>query len=196
MPFPDVSEVLVGEALTREDDTWIRLIHEKQHLAGGLSYLEFSNVLEIGCGTGLYAGILHELLPKASYIGVDASLEMIAIARRRNPSLTFVRCDFRKFQSSTQSDLVCAHAFLKHFSLADWLTLFPKFLSLGRVAQFDMQTALATLNDGSPSFGNNLWVPRTMLDELLDEAGHEVLSEEIVYEYDGRRATIFLTSRV
>lgn len=193
--FPDVSEVLRGDALAREDDTWIRLIHEKQHLAESLHSVRFDSVLEIGCGTGLYAGILTAMYPSVSYFGVDSNPEALTLARRRNPTQTFVQCDFREIRPM-KYDLVCAHAFLKHFSLDDWLILFPKFLSLGRTAQFDMQTAKETLNDGSPSFGNNLWVSQTLFDQTLASAGHRILSSEIAYEKDDRRATIFLTEHI
>lgn len=199
MNYPDVSEVLRGETLVREDDTWIRLIHEKQQLVDSIRNYIFPSILEIGCGTGIYAGMLHEKFPTAKYTGVDANPEALAIARRRNPDLEFVEGDFRAFPHVYPAyDLVCAHAFLKHFDLENWLILFPKFLSLGRTAQFDMQTTTGkTHNDGSPSFGNNLWVARELFDRVLSDAGHKVIiSEEIAYESADRRATIFLTSRV
>jgi trans-aconitate methyltransferase len=198
-PYPDVSEVLRGETLAREDDTWIRLIHEKQHLAESIAHLSPSAILEIGCGTGIYAGMLAAQFPAARYLGVDANPEALAIARRRNPVTylrSFTESDFREFDCSHEYDLVCAHAFLKHFPLDDWTVLFPKFLSLGRTAQFDMQTAARTLNDGSPTFGNNLWVAESLFAQTLAEAGHHILSSEVAYEHNDRRATIFLTSRV
>jgi hypothetical protein len=120
----------------------------------------------------------------------------LTIARRRNPDLRFGEIDFRDLKPITHYDLVCAHAFLKHFPLDDWLTLFPKFLSLGDTAHFDMQTDAETINDGSPSFGNNLWVKREILDQFLAGVGHKIISEEIAYEHNDRRATIFLTSRI
>ena len=194
--YPDVSEVLRGETLAREDDTWIRLIHEKQRLAESIAHLHPASILELGCGTGIYAGMLNKQFPHAEYYGVDSNPEALAIARRRNPDLEFVEMDVRAIRKDVTYDLVCAHAFLKHFLLDDWVNLFPKFLSLGRVAQFDMQTAATTVNDGSPSFGNNLWVPRPLLDKFLEAAGHTILSEVIAYEQSDRRATIFLTSSI
>jgi len=195
-PYPDVSEVLRGEALANEDKTWLRLIHEKEHLAAALQRTLFTTVLEIGCGTGLYARILREAFPQLDYLGLDANPEALLLARERNPSTRFTLADFREVNPTWKKfDLVCAHAFLKHFSIGEWPGLFTKFLGLGRAAQFDMQTARETLNDGSSTFGNNLWVPRSLLDTLLADAGHEIISEEIAYEHDDRRATIFLTSR-
>lgn len=193
--FPDVSEVLRGDVLLHEDDSWIRLIHEKQHLAKSISYLNPKTILELGCGTGIYAGLLNTVFPDADYLGVDANPEALVIARRRNPKLSFVQCDFRDMLPGLY-DLVCAHAFLKHFSLDDWLLLFPKFLSLGRVAQFDMQTAPTTLNDGSHLFGNNLWIAQTVFEASLAAAHHKILSSEVAWSHaDGRRAIIYLTER-
>jgi trans-aconitate methyltransferase len=191
--YPDVSEVLRGDALIREDDTWIRLIHEKQHLARLLARVDFHSVLEIGCGTGLYAGILTKMYSGIAYTGVDSNPEALHIARRRNPKLHFIESDFRCLLH-TDVDLVCAHAFLKHFSREDWLELFPKFLSLGLAAQFDMQTTSGdTFNDGSVTFGNNLWASESLFAETLVAAGHEIISSEVAYSNVDRRATIFLT---
>lgn len=195
-PYPDVSQVLRGETLLKEDDTWIRLIHEKQHLAESLADVNFYSVLEIGCGTGIYAGILSRMYSPLDYCGVDANPEALVIARRRNPDLTFIESDFRRFPGDVRFRVVCAHAFLKHFSLADWLDLFPKFLAIGEIAQFDMQTAAETINDGSPSFGNNLWVADDLFSRTLAASGHHIISSEVAYEHNDRRATIFLTSRV
>jgi SAM-dependent methyltransferase len=153
-------------------------------------------VLEIGCGTGIYAGILERMYSGIDYLGVDANPEALAIARRRNPDLQFIEGDFRDFGAFRPFDLVCAHAFLKHFDHKNWLELFPKFLSLGGIAQFDMQTtSLDTFNDGSPSFGNNLWVNEGIFHKTLEAAGHRVISGEVAYRNkdDDRHATIFLT---
>lgn len=197
LPYPDVSEVLRGDVLAREDDTWIRLIHEKQHLADLLTDQSFQTVLEIGCGTGIYAGILARRFPDIIYTGIDSNPEALTIARRRNPDMKFEQFDFREVVPlRIKYDLVCAHAFLKHFDIHNWVNIFPKFLAFGRVAQFDMQTANEAVNDGSPTFGNNLWVPRALLDRELNAAGHEIISEEIAYEHDDRRATIFLTASI
>lgn len=198
MKYPDVSEVLRGEVLAREDDTWIRLIHEKQHLASLISHLTPYTILELGCGTGIFAGMLAAQFPHAEYMGIDANPEALAYARRRNPTLKFEQMDVRTLSNNCLCyDLVCAHAFLKHFDLENWLELFPKFLSLGETAQFDMQTTSGeTFNDGSPSFGNNLWVSERLFAETLVAAGHKLISSEVAYAHDNRRATIFLTSRV
>lgn len=195
MKYPDVSKVLRGDTLLREDETWKKLIHEKDHLAESIENVEFESILEIGCGTGLYAEILRNRFPAVKYVGLDSNPEALAIAQSRNPNTFFSLCDFRDLPTGDVFDLVTAHAFLKHFCIEEWPALFLKFLSLGKKAHFDMQTAAVTLNDGSETFGNNLWVSESIFKDLLSKAGHTVCSSEIAYQKDDRRATIYLTER-
>ena len=53
-------------------------------------------VVELGCGTGLLAGPILEY--GYSYIGIDLSKEMLAIARRLNPKATFVRTSVYQYK--------------------------------------------------------------------------------------------------
>lgn len=41
------------------------------------------NVLDAGCGTGLCAKLLSEILPHAAFFGVDLSVRMIMEARKK-----------------------------------------------------------------------------------------------------------------
>ena len=197
MPFPDVSEVLRGDALLAEDKVWNELIHEKMKLAEELvlTNIRFRSILEVGCGTGLYARMLRAIFLDACYLGIDSNPEALDMARGRNPQTEFWQCDFRKVEIRRHRDLICAHAFLKHFSIDEWPSLFAKFLSLGRIAQFDMQTAAETFNNGSLTFGNNLWVAESLLSASLAEAGHVIKSSRIAWQQGDRKATIYLTEK-
>jgi SAM-dependent methyltransferase len=197
MAFPDVSEVLRGDALLAEDLVWTKQIGEKERLAEDLCNAPFRTVLEIGCGTGLYARILQDAfsIVPIVYLGIDSNPEALDMAKARNPSTRFLQRDFRDYDSKMTWDLVCAHAFLKHFSADEWPPLFAKFLSLGRIAQFDMQTAAETFNNGSLTFGNNLWVAESLFSASLAEAGHVIKSSRIAWQQDDRKATIYLTEK-
>jgi ubiquinone/menaquinone biosynthesis C-methylase UbiE len=52
--------------------------------------VEPSTVLDVACGTGMAAVALHERFPNAQITGVDISSEMIALAKEKVPSGTFV----------------------------------------------------------------------------------------------------------
>ncbi len=47
------------------------------------------SVLDIGCAAGGFCQIVQTLKPGICYVGVDASSDMVALARRRYPSATF-----------------------------------------------------------------------------------------------------------
>jgi S-adenosylmethionine-diacylgycerolhomoserine-N-methlytransferase len=71
-------------------------------------------ILEVGCGTGKYLGILAKQLPSAQLIGVDISKEMLAIATVRHrhiSNLNFVQGSYdqgfrEKFLEGAKPDII------------------------------------------------------------------------------------------
>lgn len=51
--------------------------------------LDPRSIVDLGCGEGIVAGMLHESLPDAAYLGIDLSVEAVETARRLNPDLDF-----------------------------------------------------------------------------------------------------------
>jgi len=51
--------------------------------------LDPASMVDLGCGEGIVARLLHHRLPEADYLGVDPNLEAIACARSLNPELRF-----------------------------------------------------------------------------------------------------------
>lgn len=70
------------------DDAYARKpeIAENRVLEGTIRRLATGRVLDIGCGTGLVAGMLP---PEQGYLGFDISAGMIDIACERHPGRTF-----------------------------------------------------------------------------------------------------------
>lgn len=65
-------------------------------------------VLEIGCGSGYYGEILPRLLGRAiSYVGVDYSTAMTALARQMYPATEFVAGDALALPVATSSCDIC-----------------------------------------------------------------------------------------
>ncbi len=62
-----------------------------------------TRVLDVGCGNGRLAQRLDHELRRVEYIGVDASPELIAIAKRQNAFLRYAHTDFR-VADLTQAD--------------------------------------------------------------------------------------------
>ena len=79
-------------------------------------------VLEIGCGQGVGAQIIYDLLSPEQYVGVDLDPRMIRRARKRAgalPNATFVEGDVSSLQFADASfDLVVNFAILHH--VPDW----------------------------------------------------------------------------
>jgi len=75
--------------------TWARELIARLNLRGD------ERVLDVGCGDGKVSAEIARAVPNGLVVGVDASAEMIAFARKqfpakRNPNLTFRVCDARK----------------------------------------------------------------------------------------------------
>ena len=87
-----------------------------------------ADVLDIGCGTG--KPILEYLLNKNfNVIGVDASKEMLTIARNNFPTTEFVLEDMRKLALNKKFDAIIAwHSFF-HLPTADQPKMFEIFES-------------------------------------------------------------------
>jgi len=68
--------------------------------------MEAPVVLDVGCGTGRLLERLREALPQASPLGVDASPQMIAVARAK-PALAGVRLEVGESESLPLDDASC-----------------------------------------------------------------------------------------
>ncbi|MDP8259103.1 MAG: methyltransferase domain-containing protein [Candidatus Aadella gelida] len=77
----------------------------------------FSRILEVGCGTGFYTGMLREMNDAASIDAIDLSEEMIDIARSKDgEKLTEFRvCDGEEIFAGEKFDLVTSNASFQWF---------------------------------------------------------------------------------
>lgn len=83
-------------------------------LLGVLAGLEFTSVLDVGCGFGRIAEVVLERWPSVLYTGIDLSAAQVAAARRRVPQAHFVRSTLRDFAPRRRWDVVLAVEFLMH----------------------------------------------------------------------------------
>jgi trans-aconitate 2-methyltransferase len=69
-------------------------------------------VVDLGCGTGDLTALLAERWPAARVVGLDASPEMLDLARARHPGIEWVRADLAGWRAQDPVDLVFSNAAL------------------------------------------------------------------------------------
>ncbi len=118
---------------------------------GRLALREGDHVLDVGCGTGLNFPLLREAVgPSGTVTGLDASAEMLSVARRRIDRAGWSNVDLATGQAQRLSDLVTpptggydAVTFTYVLSLLDdWTTAWKQARALtrtgGRLAVVDL----------------------------------------------------------
>ena len=93
-------------------------------LAETLSSLSPATILELGCGTGNYTGLLRQKYPSAELWAIDFSQAMVDHARRKlgeDTNLHFLCTDGEEFLASrkTSYDLITSNATLQWFDDLD-----------------------------------------------------------------------------
>ena len=83
-------------------------------LARRLEDRKFQRILDVGCGSGLSTEPLCRLWPDAEVIGLDNNPAMLAEARKRLPTVTFIERDCSKPLNDLGTfDLVFSNAFIQ-----------------------------------------------------------------------------------
>ena len=113
------------------------------------------NVLELACGTG---SILEVLAKDYQVVGLDNSVEMLNVARKRLPSTEFFQADMADFSLGQKFDVIpCIYDSINHLvHFSEWQSMFARaaeHLHPGGLLIFDMNTVefLNRLNTSDPS---------------------------------------------
>lgn len=188
--FPDVSEILRGERLKREEAVWLdqrRHVGYADEVRRTCAKFDTRCVVEVGCGTGLLPEQFADM-EKIVYIGIDSNPEAISIARAHNPSVTgrarqFIEQDIRvvRIGDGFTDGVVCCFATLKHFYIDEWADILCKVLALGRVGLFSIQTAAEHADNGSITEGHNTWVTDQELANAIASSGHREVHRKCVW---------------
>lgn len=97
-----------------------------------------SSILELGCGTGIYSQKLRDAFPAAEIVMLDASPEMLKIAKRKlvPAGTTFICTDAEEFNTG-QYDLITSCSVLHWFrDLPQFFLHIPSMLNLNGVLTF------------------------------------------------------------
>ena len=118
-------------------------IQEKcaEKLIGLLEGKYFAQILEIGCGTGIYTRLLRNKYPGAGITAVDISEEMVALARTKlqGANIDFAAADGERIASDKKFGLITSNASFQWFNDLDaTIKLFSRTLTPGGVLSFSM----------------------------------------------------------
>ena len=169
-------------------------------IAQYLQNVEYSNLLDVGCGTGFLIDLLQKQR-KAEYIGLDLSSKMIEVALSKNiPNASFIQGTANKlpFEDKSFDIVVCSQSF-HHYpyqkeALQEALrVLRPRGLFIlsdsglgGFSAWFDNNILFKLLRSGDCYIQN-----RKSAEKQLKNAGFEIIDSRqlswMIYTVVGRK---------
>lgn len=168
---------------------------EKLYLDELIGFLNHgATILDLGCGTG--KPILEYLLNQGlTVVGVDASTEMLALAQKNFPAITFILSDMRKLSLNKRFDAIIAwHSFF-HLPAADQPEMFEIFsshLNEGGILLFTSGTVHGEawgMNGGENLFHASL--DTDVYSVLLEKHNFKVL-KHVVEDPDCGHATVWM----
>jgi trans-aconitate 2-methyltransferase len=92
-----------------------------------ISDIDPRRVVDLGCGPGNSTQLLAATYPNATITGLDASDDMLTVARASVAAVDFIKADIRSWRPPEKLDLIFANAAL-HF-LPDHQELMPRLMS-------------------------------------------------------------------
>jgi trans-aconitate methyltransferase len=90
---------------------------QEEHLGLLVEWIDYSSVLEIGCGFGRMTKIAYR--PGLRYLAIDVSEDQLASSGRHVPGPEYRLADVRYFTTDEKFDLVLASEVLMHIPPAD-----------------------------------------------------------------------------
>lgn len=163
-----------------------RSLYAKFHVA--LSLLPFGGkerVLDIGCGTGIFANMLANRYPFLEIHALEISEEQLRLARKRNPSLNFNIGSITDIPyPDSFFDCVTCFGVLQNFngSIVSAIAEMGRVLKEGGnlfITTMDTDYIGFKLGERKPNPINTYYVPKE-LKELLESEGISVIRMEAI----------------
>ncbi len=192
------------DSLSRLYDTEIlqRLIYRPNQdmVLSELRKIAPSRVLDVGCGTGIFATRIIEEQYARQVVGCDLSEGMLEQARNRSKEVSWIQGDATKLplRGSSVDAVTCTEAF--HFF--DQPAALAEFQ---RVLKPDGRMLVAVVNpytkigsrllgaQASRAIGTGNWPTRDQMHRMVSEAGFEVVSQRRVGRIASRAIPTVLT---
>ena len=155
-------------------------------------------VLDIGCGTGIFATRVRDELG-VDVVGCDLSQGMLEQARARSDRVSWVRGDSTRLplRDGAVDGVVCTEAF-HFFDQAAALAEFHRVLKPGGTLLIALinprtETGSRLVRVQALWLGAGSWPSRARMRQMVGEAGFEVRSELRVHRVMGRLLPTVLT---
>ncbi len=91
---------------------------------------EYASALDVGCGYGNIIAEISQKTPKGKSVGIDASSDMIDLAKNKFPKLSFPNLEFHQVKAEEMSFRDCCFDAVICFSCLLWVREPKKALSL------------------------------------------------------------------
>ncbi len=116
----DIAESFTKAAATYEDFAWVQKQTAKELATLLPTDRELSIILEAGCGTGFYTGLLNSIYPSARIIALDIAYGMVQAASEEFStckSIEFINADAEHLplRSDTNFDLITSNGVFQWF---------------------------------------------------------------------------------
>jgi malonyl-CoA O-methyltransferase len=168
-----------------------------------LNRRRFGKILDVGCGTGIYALLLREKFVGARLMALDISEKMVAVAQDkcRGKKIDFLVADGECFDQKEKFDLITSNACFQWFEdLESALIRYKRMLSKEGVISFSIFGPLTfqELNASLKSVFQDAHVPaacfidREKLTSLLKVHFKNIRVDEIIYEEEFASLNDFL----
>lgn len=165
----DYSDWMTPKYLEVTEPKWAAL--DRSELIALIGKSEPSTVVEFCCGTGW---IPLGLPADVDYLGIDANLHCLALAREKNPEREFLHLDIRSYEVRPPQDMALGFSCLKHFSLAEWDEIYTKILNAGDRTITSIFIGKKDLEDQSAGF-HHTCVSRDHVVKVVHAAGHRIV---------------------
>ncbi len=180
-----------------DDHSGVQL-YTASRLISGLNKDSYKEILDIGCGTGNFTGLLRETFPGAIITALDISKRMVQIAKEKlyDKRIDFVIEDAERIELENRFDLVSSNASFQWFSdLEEAMNRFRRFLKDDGVINFstfgpktyqELNISLKELLNNDAGINASRFIDRDALGSLLKSLfkNIEITEELYVQQYD------------
>jgi len=182
---------LTKDRLVETEAEWAQM--DRGPLLQKILDFEPKTVIEFCCGTGW---IPKGLPLDIEYVGIDANMYCLELARQKNPTQVFFQMNLlQDFVVQKPKDMALAFSCLKHFTLADYDQVYGLVLDAGKHTLCSVYLADGDREDPGMVYPHTA-ISREHLERVVKAHGHEILDILVMPPLVGPKEPLVLTKRL